>query len=289
MAARSVSGREAARRSVYPERLILPRERPPAVCCQAQPADRHSAPRERALACLRLREAWSACRDAATVPSSCFRRQAGPRSETLLEFAVSVSVSALAAAVTVSPFGPKVSARAQPVAEFAAPGSWSVLVAIAWHPPAVAVVLVLAKSAVSARQAQSSPREVPVAAYGRAVPQSAVPAAGCAPAVQPWGAAAGSDAELQPEAAAVAASDAAAVPQQAVGAAVLDAVAELQQAAGAAEPDAAAVPLLGVAAAAVRDAEEVLRPGAEPVAWARRPAAAPWVCRRGQPLPWPVS
>ena len=283
-----MSGREAARRSVYPERLILPRERPPAVCCPAQPADRHLAPRERALGYLRLREAWSACLDAAAVPSSCFRRQAGPRSETPLEFAVSVSVSALAAAVTVSPFGPKVSARAQRVAEFAAPGSWSVLAAIAWHPPAVAVALVLAKSAVSARQAQSSPREVPVAAYGRAVPQSAEPAAGCAQAVQPWGAATGSDAELQPEEAAVAASDAAAVPQQAVGAAVLDAVAELQQAAGAAEPDAAAVPLLGVAAAAVRDAEEVLRPGAEPVAWARRPAAAPWVCRRGQPLPWPV-
>ena len=261
MAARSVSGREAARRSVYPERLILPRERPPAVCCPAQPADRHLAPRERALGYLRLREAWSACRDAATVPSSCFRRQAGPRSETLLEFAV--SVSALAAAVTVSPFGPKVSARAQPVAEFAAPGSWSVLVAIAWHPPAVAVAVVLAKSAVSARQAQSSPREVPVAAYGRAVPQSAEPAAGCAPAVQPWGAAA-------------------------VAAAVLDVVAVLQQAAVAAEPDAAAVLLLGVAAAEVRDAEEVLRQGAEPVAWALRPAAAPWVCRRGQPLPWPV-
>ena len=238
------------------------------------------------------------------MPSSCFRRQAGPRSETLLEFAVSVSVSALAAAVTVSPFGPKVSARAQPVAEFAAPGSWSVLVAIAWHPPAVAVALVLAKSAVSARQAQSSPREVPVAAYGRAVPQSAEPAAGCAQAVQPWGAATGSDAELQPEEAAVAASDAAAVPQQGVAAAVLDAeevpqqaavaavldvVAVLQQAAVAAEPDAAAVLLLGVAAAEVRDAEEVLRQGAEPVAWALRPAAAPWVCRRGQPLPWPVS
>ena len=279
-----MSGREAARRSVYPERLILPRERPPAVCCPAQPADRHLAPRERALGYLRLREAWSACLDAAAVPSSCFRRQAGPRSETLLEFAV--SVSALAAAVTVSPFGPKVSARAQPVAEFAAPGSWSVLVAIAWHPPAVAVVLVLAKSAVSARQAQSSPREVPVAAYGRAVPQSAVPAAGCAPAVQPWGAAAGSDAELQPAAAVL---DAVAVPQQAAVAAVLDVVAVLQQAAGAAVLDVVAVLLLGVAAAEVRDAEEVLRQGAEPVAWALRPAAAPWVCRRGQPLPWPVS
>lgn len=118
----------------------------------------------------------------------------------------------------------------------------------------------------SARQAPSLPPEVLAGAYGRAGPQSAVPAGRYARVARPPVAAA--HAGVVPRAA----SDAGVVQRQGAAAAQDAGAVVLLQAAR----DAAAV-LQRVAAA--RDAE-VPRPAAA------RPSAAPWVFRSGPILPW---
>jgi hypothetical protein len=100
-----------------------------------------------------------------------------------------------------------------------------------------------------------------------------------------------SGAEAAPQQAVAAAAESVAVVQpREVAAAELDAAAVPQQEAGVAELGAAAE-LRPVAVAAEWDAEEprpVVR--AVPVASppAAGPSAAPWVFRRGRPLPWPA-
>jgi hypothetical protein len=80
----------------------------------------------------------------------------------------------------------------------------------------------------------------------------------------------------QPPAEEAAVSGAEVQPPEAAGAA-LDAVAEPQQAVAAVALLDAEVPRPGVAE---EQAPSARQPAAE------RPSAAPWVCRRGQPLPW---
>ncbi|MEH2559656.1 hypothetical protein V1286_007185 [Bradyrhizobium algeriense] len=127
----------------------------------------------------------------------------------------------------------------------------------------------------SAPQALLLAAEVASASGAKVRPPGAAEAESGPSARQPGAEAEASAAEAQPLEAEEAVSGVGARPPEAAGVAS-GAVAEPQQA----------------GAAALLDAE-VLRPGAveEPAPSARqpaaeRPSAAPWVCRRGRPLPW---
>ncbi|MEH2494359.1 hypothetical protein V1294_000838 [Bradyrhizobium sp. AZCC 1678] len=128
----------------------------------------------------------------------------------------------------------------------------------------------------SAPQALLLAAEVASASGAKVRPPGAAEAGSAPSARQPGAAALVSAEEEQPQEAAEVVASGAGVQPPAAGVAS-GAVAEPQQAG---------------AAAALLDAE-VLRPGAveEPAPSARqpaaeRPSAAPWVCRRGRPLPW---
>ena len=295
-AARSVPGREVAPRWARPARRSAPRERLPAELRLERPSAvcrRERRQERRHLARAPLSEVLRPAQPGVLHPAQPERaRRAGPAARRLAWSSGcpqqgASSVRRCVAAAPSSGFRRAVWLPAGTRVESAELAQWSAP-AIAWRPKAGAALASPSEPQVAAlaQQAESARR---VASALRALwPRAEVAAVACERAAQPWEAAAGSGARVQPPAAEAEALDAAAEPQQVAGAAEPDAALQPGEAAAAwgarVQQPAAAVALRGA---------EVLRPAAEvlPVPWVRRPAAErpsagpPWIyC----PLPWPA-